>query len=177
MAKKRGESNFVSSFSKAYITSVAPGGIGGREFPLSGFGIADFVWIAWENPGNATEGGALSIETLKSILKSHKLTAFEMKLADWRKGLAQAYRYSYFADLSVVVLPPDLAETAKASLDLFRRANVGLWSFDRATHMIREVFTPRRSGPRSPIAKDRALESVGRILHLSKLRKQFQSLA
>ena len=42
LARKRGESNFVSTFSKAYISSVETGGIGGKEFALSGFGIADF---------------------------------------------------------------------------------------------------------------------------------------
>lgn len=171
LARKRGESNFVSSFSKAYIASVAPDGFGGKEFALSGFGIADFVWIAWQNAVNPDEGSALSIEKLKSLLNQHKLTAFEMKLSDWRKGLAQAYRYSYFADQAVVVLPPDLATTAKANLELFRNANVGLWSFDPATETIRKLFTPRRSGPRSPTAKDKALESLGRSLHFSQLRK------
>lgn len=86
------------------------------------------------------------------LLIRRKLTAFEMKLADWRKGLAQACRYSYFADLAVVVLPPDLA-AAKADLDLFRNSSVGLWSFDPATRTISKLFTPRRSRPRSSRAK------------------------
>jgi hypothetical protein len=170
-ARKRGESNFVSAFSKSYIASIASSGFGGKEFALSGFGIADFVWIAWRSGVNRDEGSALSIEMLKSLLNRHKLTAFEMKLSDWRKGLAQAYRYSYFADLAVVVLPPDLAATAKTGLDLFRESNVGLWSFDPATGAIRKLFTPRCSGPRNPRAKDKALESLGRSLKFSQLRK------
>ena len=168
LARKRGESNFVSTFSKAYIASIASGGIGGKEFALSGFGIADFVWIAWQSAVNPDEGSALSIEKLKSLLNRHKLTAFEMKLSDWRKGLAQAYRYSYFADLAVVVLPPDLAATAKAALDRFRASSIGLWSFDPASGAIRKLFTPRSSGPRNSKAKERALESIGRILKFSK---------
>src|SRR5271163_134860 len=116
LARKRGESNFVSTFSKAYVESVAFIGIGGREFALPGFGIADFVWISWRNPVNPDGGSALSIE-------QHKLTAFEMKLSDWRKGLAQAYRYTYFADLTLVVLPPDLAAVAKADLAHFRASS------------------------------------------------------
>jgi len=171
LARKRGESNFVSTFSKAYIASIASGGIGGKEFALSGFGIADFVWIAWQSAVNPDEGSALSIEKLKSLLNRHKLTAFEMKLSDWRKGLAQAYRYSYFADLAVVVLPPDLAATAKAALDRFRASSIGLWSFDPATGAIRKLFTPRSSGPRNSKAKERALDSIGRVLKFSKLRK------
>ena len=171
LARKRGESNFVSTFSKAYISSVVAGGIGGKEFALSGFGIADFVWIAWRNAVNPDEGSALTIEKIKSFLNRHKLTAFEMKLSDWRKGLAQAYRYSYFADLAVVVLPPDLATVSKADLDLFRESNVGLWSFDPATGAIRKIFTPRGSGPRSPKANQKAIEMLGRRLKFSQLLK------
>jgi len=161
VARKRGESNFVSAFSKAYIASIAPHGIGGSEFALSGFGIADFVWLVWRHSTGSEDGTALSIEKIKSELALHKLTAFEMKLSDWRKGLAQAYRYSYFADLAVVVLPPHLAATA----------NVGLWSFDPATGAIRKLFTPRCSGPRNPGAKDKALDSLGRSLKLSQFSK------
>jgi hypothetical protein len=171
LARKRGESNFVSAFSKAYIASLAPRGIGGKEFALAGFGIADFVWLAWHNDANPNEGSAVSIEKLKSLLLRPKLTAFEMKLSDWRKGLSQAYRYSYFADLAVVVLLPDIAATAKTNLDLFRQSKVGLWSFDPATGAIRKLFTPRNSGPRNARAKGKALAALGRRLQLSQLFK------
>ena len=147
------------------------GGVGGKEFALSGFGIADFVWVGWQNTINPDEGSALTIEKIKSLLNRHKLTAFEMKLTDWRKGLAQAYRYSYFADLAVVVLPPKIAATAKADLDLFRESNVGLWSFNPASGAIRKLFTPRGSGPRSAKANAKALESLGRSLKFSQFLK------
>lgn len=169
LARKRGESNFVSIFSREYIESTPRGGIGGKEFALSGFGIADFVWIAWRSAADPNEGSALSIERLKSLLNRHKLTAFEMKLSDWRKGLTQAYRYRYFADLAVVVLPPGLAATA--TLHRFHESNVGLWSCNPATGAIRKIFTPRCSGPLNPRAKDKALESLGRSLQFSQLCK------
>ena len=171
LARKRGESNFVSTFTKAYIASVMTGGFGGKEFALSGFGIADFVWVGWQNAINPDEGSALTIEKIKSLLNRHKLTAFEMKLTDWRKGLAQAYRYSYFADLAVVVLPPKIAATAKTDLDLFRESNVGLWSFNPTTGAIRKLFTPRGTGPRSVKANAKALESLGRSLKFSQFLK------
>jgi hypothetical protein len=171
LSRKRGESNFVSFFSRAYIESVGPNGFGSKEFALSGFGIADFVWIACRNDTNPDEGAALSVEKRKSLLNRHKLTAFEMKLSDWRKGLAQAYRYSYFADQAVVVLPPGPAAAAKGEIDLFRRSNVGLWSFDPATATIRKLFSPRSSGPRNPRAKEKAMESLGRRLQFCQLRK------
>jgi hypothetical protein len=171
VSRKRGESNFVAAFSKAYIASVAPHGIGGGEFALSGFGIADFIWLAWNHPGAGEDGTGLSVENLKSRMAGHKLTAFEMKLSDWRKGLAQAYRYSYFADTAIVVLPPAAAKTAHARLSLFRESGVGLWSFDKTTGKIRRFFTSRHSKPRSARANQKALESLHRFLKFSKFTK------
>lgn len=168
IGRKRGESNFVSSFTKAYIASIAPHGIGGSEFALSGFGIADFVWLAWDRSTGGEEGTALSIEQIKSRLNLRKLTAFEMKLTDWRKGLSQAYRYGYFADVAIVVLPPDAAKAAKLELQIFRDLSVGLWCFDKGTGKIRKLFTPRHAKPRSVRANERALESLGRFLKFSK---------
>ena len=95
VGRKRGESNFVSAFSKAYIATIAPRGIGASEFALPGFGIADFIWVAWRHSAASEDGTALSAKKIKSRLARQKLTAFEMKLTDWRKGFAQAYRYSY----------------------------------------------------------------------------------
>jgi len=170
-ARKRGEANFVCAFARAYVASIAPHGIGGSEFPLSGFGIADFVWLAWRHSSAGEDGTAVSVEKIKSELARQKLSAFEMKMVDWRKGVAQAYRYSYFADVAVVVVPPDTAELAKAEVKLFRELGVGLWSFDKATGKITKVFTPRDSKPRSGTAREKALESLSRSLQLSKFCK------
>lgn len=172
VARKRGESNFVCAFAKAYIASIAPQGIGGSEFPLSGFGIADFIWLAWRHTTSSDEGTALSVEAMRAELASQKLSAFEMKLNDWRKGIAQAYRYSYFADLAIVVLPPETAKLAKRELKLFRELRVGLWSFDKTNGKIVKLFTPRNSKPRNANARAKALESLGRSLQFSKFGKQ-----
>jgi hypothetical protein len=91
-----------------------------------------------------------------------------MKLTDWRKGLAQAYRYGYFSDLAIVVLPPESAKLARAELTLFRKLNVGLWSFHRATGRILRHFTPRASKPRNAKAREKALDLFGAALKLGK---------
>jgi hypothetical protein len=169
--RKRGESNFVSAFTKAYIASIARHGIGTNEFALSGFGIADFIWLAWRHSVNSDDGTALSVKKIKSRRVWQKLTAFEMKLTDWRKGFGQAYRYGYFADLAIVVLPPDTAKTAEAESKLFRKLGVGLWSFDKTSGKIRKIFTPRHSKPRNAKAKEKALESLERSLKFRKLVK------
>jgi len=171
-SRKRGEANFVSAFSEAYINSVAPVGIGGREFPLAGFGIADFVWVAWCPDGN--DGSALSLERLKAVLTKHRLTAFEMKLTHWRKGLMQAYRYSYFADRSVLVVPPNMSELARAELSLFKELGVGLWSFDIVSGKITRHFTPRATAPKNEHVRSRAVALLSRKVYFgerSKLRQ------
>ncbi len=52
--------------------------------------------------------------------------AFEMKLCDWRRGLAQAFRYRSFATFSFLVLDNARSKSALDNADRFRRANVGL---------------------------------------------------
>ena len=86
--------------------------------------------------------------------------------------VAQAYRYSYFADLAIVVLPPETAELAKPELNLFRELRVGLWSFDKTNGTIAKLFTPRNSKPRNSNARAKALESLGRSLQFSKFGKK-----
>jgi hypothetical protein len=166
---KRGESNFVSAFSAAYIALARRGGIGGREFAMSNFGIADFVWIEWRRDDGS--GTAMSAEKLKSALALHRLTAFEMKLSDWRKGLAQAYRYGYFADAAMLIVPPETAKLAKAELDLFRQLRVGLWSFNSRSKKIRKFFTPRENKPRNKKAREKALDLFAAVVHFRKPRK------
>lgn len=169
--RKRAEANFVIKFMHAYLKQVAPAGVGGKHFALSGFGIADFVWIAWRNVTSGDEGTALSLERLKVRLMKHRLTAFEMKLTDWRKGLAQAYRYGHFADRTVLVVPPNTAKTALEDKCLFQHLNVGLWSFDPVAKTIRKHVNPKSWGARNTEARTKAVELICRRLNFSKTRK------
>ncbi len=168
IARKRGESNFVCAFARAYIASIAPHGIGGSEFSLSGYGIADFIWLAWRHSAAGDEGTAISAEKIKNELGRQKLSAFEMKLSDWRKGLSQAYRYSYFADVAILVLPPETAKLARAEISIFRKLGVGLWSFDKAANKISKLFTPDNSSARNAKAREKALDALTRSVQLSK---------
>ncbi len=171
LGKKRGEANFAGAFERVYLEHHSRSGVGGRYFAMSGFGIADFVWISWRSSSNPEEATALSLETIKKRLNRQHLTAFEIKLASWRKAVSQAYRYGYFADRAVVVLPPEAAKVAKAHLCLFRKLRVGLWSFDSNTGKIRKFFTPRPQ-PRNPYAKEKAIELLARRLNFRELFKK-----
>jgi len=52
--------------------------------------------------------------------------AFEMKLSDWRRGLAQAFRYRSFAWECYLVIDNTRVGPALEHADEFVRANVGL---------------------------------------------------
>jgi hypothetical protein len=103
----------------------------GHDFALQGYGIPDLITFAWSTQKN--QSPALSLEALRQKLQRQQFTAFELKLRDWRKSLVQAYRYRYFCDLSIVVLPSDVAPRASQRLELFASLDVGLWSFDPDT--------------------------------------------
>jgi hypothetical protein len=154
-ARKRGESNFLRGFERAYFANDAVGGIASREFTIEGFGRADLIWLAWTHSGRRGDFSAME-------LKKVRLTAIEAKLADWRKGLQQAYRYRYFSDRSLLVLPRPVAIHAREFLRTFRRLRVGLWSFDPETYRIQKIFTPRCSPPLNSCAREKALVSLQR---------------
>ena len=171
LGRKRAEANFVIKFMEAYLKLSVGGGLGGKDFALSGFGIADFVWIAWREAAGGIEGSALTLERLKARIVKHKLTAFEMKLTDWRKGLSQAYRYGFFADRAILVLPPNTAATAAKSKSLFQQLGVGLWSFDSGSGRIRKLVGTKSSVARDAVARAKAVDLICRRFNFGKARK------
>ncbi len=58
------------------------------------------------------------------------IIAFEMKLHNWKRALAQAFRYLAFSNISYVVLDHDHVNPALKNIENFKRSNVGLLSFD-----------------------------------------------
>jgi hypothetical protein len=167
----RQESNFVSAFADAYLKQHCDQGRGGKQFALSGFGIADFVWLSWNNPGEESGGRAVSVQERTKQPPSHFICAFEMKLTNWRKGLTQAYRYSYFADCALLVLPPSVAKAAATEKRLFRKLNVGLWSFDKLSGQIAELFSPKEPQARNPDARQKAIQLILGDFNFGKSRK------
>jgi hypothetical protein len=159
------------AFKRAYIGRTKKHGLGGTEFALPGYGIADFIWLAWESASEKSEGTALSIENLRDRLKDEVLTAFEMKLTDWRKAVTQAYRYTYFADRAIVVVPIETAENAKRHIALFKEMNIGLWAFEKKRERIIEVSTPTEASPKSSKARDRAIDLILGSINFCKFLK------
>jgi hypothetical protein len=162
-ARKRGESNFLRAFERVYLSSLSTGGVARSDFDFSGYGIADLVWVSWQSQVKADDMTAIGLTKRPKV----RVMAFELKLSDWRKALRQAFRYSYFANRSIVVLPTAVAIRAKQHLPDFRHLRVGLWSFDAKTGRIARLFTPRHRRPRNASAQHKAVAS---LLALSKLR-------
>jgi len=154
ISRKRGESNYTLAFARAFVSDRMGQGVGGRHFAVSGYGIADFVWADISADGDVPT-----------------LTAFEMKLKDWRGGLTQAYRYSYFSDRAIVVLPTDVADRAEGYLHVFKRLGIGLWSYESESENIDMRFTPVRTKAKNPKAREKAVERISTKIKLRKTGK------
>jgi hypothetical protein len=161
VARKRGESNFVGAFQRDFTAERKGQGVGGRHFELAGYGIADFVWMDYGRRDRPSAD-----EEPKPVLM-----AFEMKLKDWRRALSQAFRYSYFSDQSIVVLPTAVADRAQGHLHVFERLGIGLWSYDPKAENIDMRFTPAATQARNPEAREKALNRISRKIKLRKLGK------
>jgi hypothetical protein len=159
ISRKRAEANFLCSFERAFVAShCQTKQITWHDFALQGYGIPDLITFGWSTQQN--QSTALSLEALRQKLQRQQLTAFELKLRDWRKGLVQAYRYRYFCDLSIVVIPNDVTQRASQRLELFASLDVGLWSFAPDTDLITKYFTPPQGTARNLEARNKAIESI-----------------
>lgn len=170
-SKKRGEANFLGAFERAYFGKIKKSGIAAGEFSVSGYGIADLAWIAW-SPKDSEEFTALS---LQQKLSRRQLYTFEAKLKDWRRALKQAFRYRYFSDKAIVVMPSENAHAAIEHLDAFRELSVGLWTFDQALGKIHEHYTPTRVSAFNSSAKQKAVGLISSKVNLSKLREKLNT--
>jgi hypothetical protein len=167
-SRKRGESNFMRAFERAWFARHVSG-LAAGEFALSGYGVADLVWLAWQPKPDEGDFSAVSIQ--RQIARRH-LYAFEGKLKDWQRALQQAFRYRYFADKAIVVMPSGNEGPALANLEAFRHLEVGLWSFDAATGAIREHYTPKKVRAMNAAARVRAIKLLSGSLNFGKLGKE-----
>ncbi len=150
-SRKRTEDLFTLSFARAFLRDVTrqPDSCV-REFPLNGYGIADFVCL-------------ISPKHVSAPTSSHRLDedgtviSFEAKMSDWRKALSQAFRYKFFSNLAVVVVPHRASLVALKYIDTFKILGVGLWSFDPRLSRVTKHYTPRLGSPLDNKAHKKAL--------------------
>lgn len=102
--------------------------------------------------------------TNKVSLFSPKVYAFEAKLEDWQKGLAQALRYQRFASKTYLVLDEDFVH--RVNHEELMKHNVGLISV--GGH-VREIIKPASSKPTDKIMNYKIAEELLKKLELSSL--------
>lgn len=119
---------------------------------MNGYGIADLVSLECMRDHRTKQ------------IRSTRLVAFEMKISDWRKAIQQGYRYKFFANKSIVVLP--LAELKRASklIQTFKVLNLGLWGYDVEKQIIVDYYSPPIKRAFNPQARKKAIEIVKSIL-------------
>ncbi len=157
------EERFAKAFSEAYdrkypwVHSGSPklNRVMAREVPMNGFGIADLVTVSWDASREAGRASPFGSDLRPTV------RAFEFKLRDWRKGLMQAHRYRFFADVAILVLPTNKQAAAEPFLPTFEAVNVGLWGFSEATGAISMLFTPR---PRLPVDQSHREKAIERVM-------------
>jgi len=164
IAQKRTESIFLGAFERYLLSSVFPVGSGGRYFSMASYGIADFVWMLPKKKHTHYQPDGV-------------LYAFETKMKDWRRALQQAYRYSYFSDISLVVLPPKSGSVALSYMSIFKINNIGLWIFNQHENVLHKAFTPRKFSARNPQAKAKAIRMLGSRIKLSQFPEKTDTLA
>lgn len=151
--RRRGEANFLGAFLRRLAQTSTDTRLFGRQFHVPECGVADCITLADQTSS-----------------RSAHLVAFEAKLSDWRRALSQAYRYRYYADLAVVVLPASASRPAVENRRNFEDAGVALWTFDPRVGEIVTRIEAKPTSPLSPKKKMQALRLLERCsLHLRKL--------
>ena len=161
------EDRFADAFAEAYdgkypwLHSGSPklNRIMAREVPVNGFGIADLVTVSWEMTFDSWPQTGMS-GALRPTVR-----AFEFKLSNWRKGMMQAHRYRFFADVAVLVVPTPKLAVAEPWMSTFQKLNVGLWGLNETTGAISPIITPR---PRMPAGRGHREKAINRVLNTAR---------
>lgn len=134
-----------------------------REIPVNGYGITDLLAIAWQEVPAETFP---NVEAFAEVARP-TVRAFEMKLCNWRKAMTQAARYKNFAHQAIAVIPPQMGPSAMEYIETFRRIRVGLWLFDAQSRVIKPIYTPRPSTPRSSRYRKESIHKAAQVVRRS----------
>lgn len=160
------EDAFVSDFLDTYLETALQIHRGSpktemvvaREVAVNGLGIADALALSWKPKDTSLDFGVATVESLMYLTPT--IRAFEAKLVNWRKGMMQAHRYSFFADASILVVPAKLLSAIQKAVPDFRKLSVGLWIFDQGRRSLRAIYTPRPRLSSAPEYRRMALKRM-----------------
>lgn len=122
-----------------------------EEF-ISPFGIPDYMIVEYEN------------NSIKSII------SFELKLSSWKRGLAQAFKYKSFSNISFLVLDGDKKDLLKKHISNFKKSNIGLAVFNNKKE-IDILFLPTIESPYSNLNTRKVVTKLEEDKLLSNINK------
>lgn len=87
------------------------------------------------------------------------IVSFELKLKNWKTASKQAFRYKSFSDVSYVILPQTLINTALKNIEYFKKYNIGLALFSNKKEL-NIIHKPNQREPYSENLKLKIRNSV-----------------
>ena len=145
---------YKGSFIKIHRNTIMRESLFLREFPVSESGIADLVVLSWNSRVNKED--------------PFQVRAFEIKINDWKAGLAQAYRYNAYSNATILVLPLRKITPAIDALAYFQTLNVGLWGFDENKMILQQYYTPRPKKPKIQKKRYQMINSISKLYDFKK---------
>lgn len=82
--------------------------------------------------------------------KNKKIITIELKLKNWKRALAQAYKYKSFSDVCYVCMDEKNINLVLKHLDMFEKYNIGLITISK-NKKVKILFKPDAT---EPYAKD-----------------------
>ncbi len=82
--------------------------------------------------------------------KNKKIITIELKLKNWKRALAQAYKYKSFSDISYVCMDESNIDVVLKHLDMFEKYDIGLITISK-NKKVNILFKPNAT---EPYAKD-----------------------
>jgi hypothetical protein len=126
---KRFEKYLKTNFGNTYL----------KEHPGL-FGVPDFVYYAKQD-------------------EEISFVTFELKLKNWKRAAKQAFRFKSFSNISYVVIGSSSANAALNNIDLFKKYNIGLASFDNKDYF-KIHFKPELNKPYSENLNQKLVDTV-----------------
>lgn len=81
--------------------------------------------------------------------KNKKIITIELKLKNWKRALAQAYKYKSFSDISYVCMDESNIDSVLKHLDMFEKYNIGLITISKS----KKVTIVHKPNATEPYAK------------------------
>ena len=78
--------------------------------------------------------------------KNKKIITIELKLKNWKRALAQAYKYKSFSDVSYVCMDESNYDLVEKHLDMFKKYNIGLITISK-NNKVKIVYKPDATEP------------------------------